>query len=296
MIDSFGRHNPQCTQSTMKTSFLLSHSKPLLRHNIRWRHQQVLLDHHTNHIAHITLNRPKAANAMGRHMVQDMQDCLSQLHYDTTRVVLLHSTSPTVFSAGADLKERKTMSMEEAEGFVTSLRDTFQQVASLPMPVVAAIEGVAVGGGLELALAADLRVASSSATLGLPETSLAIIPGAGGTQRLSRILGLARAKEWIWTAKRVTGQEAFDAGLVNRVVEPGRALEEAIQLATEIARNGPVAIRASKMAMDRGILADSMEEALQIERECYARVLPTKDRLEGLQAFQEGRKPEYQGT
>lgn len=187
------------------------------------------------------------------------------------------------------------MTQDQAADFVTLLRNTMQRVAQLPIPVIAAIEGVAVGGGLELALAADLRIASSKASLGLPETTLAIVPGAGGTQRLPRLIGVAKAKELIWTGKRVNGDQAYSMGLVDQVVPPGEATQQAIVMAYKIGANGPIAIRASKEAVDRGLIAKTMEEALEIERECYARVLPTKDRLEGLAAFKEGRDPEYRG-
>ncbi|KAL3918943.1 MAG: hypothetical protein SGILL_004004 [Bacillariaceae sp.] len=163
------------------------------------------------------------------------------------------------------------------------------------MPVIAAVEGVAVGGGLELALAADLRVAGAAATLGLPETSLAIIPGAGGTQRLPRLIGVARAKELIWTGRKLSGEEALQYGLVEEVVPAGEATNRAMALALHIAQNGPIAIRASKQAIDRGLECNNMMDALEIERQCYAKVLPTQDRLEGLAAFKEGRKPQYTG-
>jgi methylglutaconyl-CoA hydratase len=148
---------------------------------------------------------------------------------------------------------------------------------------------------LELALAADLRIASTTATLGLPETTLAIVPGAGGTQRLPRLIGVPKAKELIWTGRRINGEEAYRIGLVDKVVPPGETLTEAMNLAWEIAASGPVAIMASKEAMQRGMGATTMEEALEIERQCYAQVLPTADRLEGLAAFREGRTPNYKG-
>jgi enoyl-CoA hydratase/carnithine racemase len=212
-----------------------------------------------------------------------------------SRCVVLTSFSNKVFSAGADLKERATMSQDQAAEFVTLLRNTMERLAKLPIPVIASVEGVAVGGGLEIALAADLRVASKSATFGLPETSLAIIPGAGGTQRLPRLIGVARAKELIWTGRRISAEEAYEYGLVHAVVEPGEALSKAMELSWKIAQNGPVAIRASKTAVEEGLTATTMADALEIERQNYARVLPTSDRLEGLAAFKESRTPKYTG-
>eukprot|EP00980_Cylindrotheca_fusiformis_P028239 scaffold22589_cov138-Cylindrotheca_fusiformis.AAC.2 len=234
---------------------------------------------------------------MGSVMIQQLQDSLTSIEADaSTRCVVLSSSSDKVFSAGADLKERKEMTLEQAEDFVTLLRTTMERVSSLPIPVLAAVEGVALGGGLELALAADIRIASSTATFGLPETSLAILPGAGGTQRLPRIVGLSKAKELIWTARRIQGDEAYyEYGLVNKVVPPGEAVATALEWAHQIAANGPVAIRASKEAIHRGMTATNMTDALEIERQCYGKILNTNDRLEGLNAFAEGRTPKYNG-
>lgn len=186
------------------------------------------------------------------------------------------------------------MGLDETEAFVSKLRDAFEDFANLPMPTIAAMEGVAVGGGLELVLAADLRIASSTATLGLPETSLAIVPGAGGTQRLARLIGLARAKEMVFTARLIDGITASDYGLAVQA-EPGGALSKAIDMAWEIASNGPVAVRAAKFAIDHGMTHSSWLGALAIEKKAYSKVLTTEDRIEGLQAFTEGRKPTFSG-
>jgi methylglutaconyl-CoA hydratase len=170
----------------------------------------------------------------------------------------------------------------------------FTALEQLPMPVLAALEGAALGGGLELALACDLRVAGGAAKLGLPETSLAIIPGAGGTQRLPRLIGRARAKELIFTARRFGAEEALALGVVDRAVTAGQALAAALDLARQILPNGPVALRAAKAAIDGGLDQDRAG-GLLIEEACYARVLPTEDRLEGLAAFREKRPPVYRG-
>lgn len=289
----FGRHF-RLISSSSSTTTVTSNAEP-----------QILIENvcHDNEypdriITKMTMNRPKA-NAMGRAMIEELNNFLKMLEDDETkkksRCVVITSFSDRVFSAGADLKERKGMSITESENFVTLLRSTMERVAQLPIPVIAAVEGVAVGGGLELALAADMRVASSSATFGLPETTLAIIPGAGGTQRLPRIIGPSRAKELIWTGKRIDGDEAFKIGLVDKLVPPGHATNDAIRLGHLIAGNGPIAIQASKEAINRGIEEMKMDDALEVERQCYSRVLTTKDRLEGLAAFSEGRKPEYKG-
>mmetsp|Transcript_9255 Transcript_9255/g.14234 ORF Transcript_9255/g.14234 Transcript_9255/m.14234 type:complete len:286 (-) Transcript_9255:1974-2831(-) len=250
----------------------------------------------SNHVTTLTLNRPKAANAMGSELMEQFSSALTILEScEKTRCVILTSSSKKIFSAGADLKERATMSMDEAELCVSSLRSTFQRLSDLPMPTISAVEGVAVGGGLELAAATDIIVSSKTATFGLPETSLGIIPGAGGTQRVPRLAGTSRGLELMLTARRFSGKEAFDYGIVQFLTEDGLAYTKALELAQKICQNAPIAVRAAKEAVKRGMLESTLQHALEIERECYARTLPTKDRLEGLVAFREGRKPRYKG-
>uniref|UniRef100_A0A336L1S0 CSON002960 protein n=1 Tax=Culicoides sonorensis TaxID=179676 RepID=A0A336L1S0_CULSO len=203
-----------------------------------------------------------------------------------------------VFCAGADLKERATLTLDQVSHFVTSLRKLLTDIEQLPMPVIAAIDGVALGGGLEMALACDIRIAAHNARMGLVETKLAIIPGAGGTQRLPRIISPPLAKELIFTSRIFNGQEAEKMGICNYSVlqnETGTAAyEKALTLADEILPNGPIGVRCAKKAIDKGLQVD-ISTGYAIEEACYAQVIPTKDRLEGLKAFAEKRKPEYKG-
>lgn len=241
------------------------------------------------------LDRPGVKNALGRQLLGELESALVLLAEDAAvRVLLLHSLVPGVFCAGADLKERAGMSMEEAEAFVDRLRSTFSRMEALPMPTLAVIEGAALGGGLELALACDLRVAGAAARFGLPETTLAIIPGAGGTQRLPRLVGRTRAKDLIFTGRRIGAEEALAVALADRLAAEGEALQAALALARQMSANGPIALRAAKEAIDRGLDRD-LEQGLALERTCYARVLPTQDRLEGLAAFRERRKAVFRG-
>ena len=241
------------------------------------------------------LDRPAARNALGRQLLKEFRSALEELRLDpTTRVVVIHSHAPGIFCAGADLKERSAMSAFEAATFVENIRAAFSEWAELPMPTIAALEGGAFGGGLELALAADLRVAGAGANMGLVETALAIIPGGGGTQRLPRLIGASRAKELIFTARRIGAEEAGRLGLVDRVAPVGEALETALALAREILPNGPIALRLAKQAVNQGLELD-LTAGLALERACYAQVLPTQDRLEGLAAFREKRQPRYRG-
>mmetsp|Transcript_43768 Transcript_43768/g.98944 ORF Transcript_43768/g.98944 Transcript_43768/m.98944 type:complete len:294 (-) Transcript_43768:234-1115(-) len=246
-------------------------------------------------IVFVTLDRPAARNAFSRAMAADFTSVLNHLKHDReTRCVVIDSDVKNVFSAGADLKERLTMEEYEVGAFVEGLRQMFTALERLPMPTIAAIEGAALGGGLELAMCCDIRVAGKNASLGLPETSLAIIPGAGGTQRLPRLVGLARAKELIFTAERITAERAEAIGLVNYAVPPGRAKDKALELAAAICANGPLATRLAKQAIGSGMQCD-LSTAMDVERGCYAQVIKTKDRDEGLRAFHEKRKPEYIG-
>jgi methylglutaconyl-CoA hydratase len=188
-------------------------------------------------ISLLTLDRPDARNALGRRLVRELLEALDTLRQErTTRCVLLRSRVPGCFSAGADLKERAAMTHQEAAECVASLRRLMGEVARLPMPTIAVLEGYALGGGAELALACDLRVASRGASLAFPEARLGIIPGAGGTQRLPRLVGVAAAKELVFTARRVGGEEAVALRLVDHCVEEGGALDRALEIATDIAQ------------------------------------------------------------
>jgi len=245
------------------------------------------------------LNRPQAKNSFSKRLVGQLCDAVEAVRFDlNARVIVLRSTTPGIFCAGADLKERAKMQPQEVGPFVSKARKLISELENLPMPVIAAIDGHALGGGLEMALACDLRVASENAKMGLVETKLAIIPGAGGTQRLPRIVGPSLAKELIFTARVISGSDANKIGLVNHSVvqnkEGDAAFQRAIELAREILPNGPVGVKMAKAAVNRGLEVD-LGSALAIEEGCYAQVIPTKDRLEGLMAFKEKRKPVYKG-
>ena len=245
------------------------------------------------------MNRPKARNAISKNLVICFEEAIAQVQHDTSvRALIIRSHVPNAFCAGADLKERAQMTPEEVGPFVSRLRAFIAAIRDLPCATIAAVDGFALGGGLELALSCDLRVASDSAKMGLTETRLAIIPGAGGTQTLSRVVGPAKAKELIFTAKIFDGNYANDIGLVNNVVpqndQGDAAYIEALNLAQAIKPQGPVALRMAKLAINKGSEVD-LSTGLAIEQACYAQVIPTKDRIEGLTAFREKRKPVYKG-
>ena len=210
------------------------------------------------------------------------------------RVVIITGAGDRAFCSGADLKERATLSPIQVKEYIFTIRNLFTAIEQLNKPVIAAVNGVALGGGTELALASDIRIASATASMGLTETRLAIIPGAGGTQRLPRLVGKGKAKELIFTGKRIGAAEALAIGLVNRVCAPEVLIETCRQMAAEICETGPVAIEQAKYAINFGMETD-LSTGLAIESNAYWVCIPTQDRLEGLAAFKEKRKPVYKG-
>ncbi|MHA6251183.1 enoyl-CoA hydratase [Oceanobacillus sp. CAU 1775] len=248
-----------------------------------------------NHVCILTLNRPEAANALSIQMLDELNKALETIENDSSVFcTILTGSGEKAFCAGADLKERKGMSDDEVIKTVQYIGQTVNNVEKLRMPVIAALNGVAFGGGLELALACDFRIASDKVKLGLTETSLAIIPGAGGTQRLPRLIGLGQAKKLIYTAERLTANKALDLGIVEEVVDQTEVSSVALKYAEQIASNGPIAVQAAKASINQGMETD-LAAALEIEHQNYKKTIPTNDRKEGLLAFQEKRKPIYKG-
>jgi enoyl-CoA hydratase/carnithine racemase len=242
-----------------------------------------------------TLNRPRRRNAFNGALLNALNTQLDLLAESPhVRCVIVTGAGDRAFSAGADLKERRTMKPAAVVAFVTQIGATFTRVAWGRPPFIAAISGFALGGGLELALACDLRAVDDSSSVGLPETSLGIIPGAGGTQRLSRLVGIGRAKELIFSGRRIGAQEALDIGLAELDGRDSSALDAAKRCAEQIVRNAPVAVAAAKLAVNRGSDLE-MERALAHERRCYDRTISTQDRQEALAAFAEKRAPVFTG-
>lgn len=245
------------------------------------------------------INRAYAKNSLSKNLMKMLSKAVDALKSDKkVRTIIVRSEVPGIFCAGADLKERAKMHPSEVGPFVSKIRAMINEIANLPVPTIAAIDGLALGGGLELALACDIRVAASSAKMGLVETKLAIIPGGGGTQRLPRAIGMSLAKELIFAARVLDGQEAKAVGLISHVLEQNQegdaAYKKALDLAKEFLPQGPVAMRVAKLAINQGMEVD-LVTGLAIEEACYAQTIPTKDRLEGLLAFKEKRPPRYKG-
>ncbi|WP_026695780.1 enoyl-CoA hydratase [Peribacillus kribbensis] len=246
-------------------------------------------------VAVITLNRAEAANALSREMLRELDRLLDGIEFNPgIRGVILTGSGEKAFCAGADLKERAGMNDREVKETVALIGKVVTKLERLPQPTAAAINGACFGGGLELALACDIRMAADSAKMGLTETSLGIIPGAGGTQRLPRLIGISRAKELIYTARRINAQDALTYGLISYAAPQEDLLDRAMELMLEISKNGPIAVQQAKKAIDLGGQGD-LETGLSIEKICYSVTIPTRDRQEGLLAFKEKRQPQYTG-
>lgn len=250
----------------------------------------------TGHIGVIMLNRPEAMNAFNYEMLNELFEHVENIRVNPeVRAVIFTGAGDKAFSVGADLKERKSLTAEQVKRNLLKIGEVFTAIDQLPQPTIAAINGYAFGGGMELALACDFRIAANGAKMGLTETSLAIIPGAGGTQRLPRLIGEAKALELILTAKRITSEEALAKyQLVNSLAEKEALLDECFKLAQQILANGPVAIQQAKFAIKQGMNTD-LQTGLQIERKAYEVTIPTEDRIEALEAFSQNRKPHFKG-
>jgi methylglutaconyl-CoA hydratase len=242
-----------------------------------------------------TIDGEDRRNAISMAMLGELEALLARSAGDRAlRCVVLTGAGDKAFCAGADLKERARMSAEDVHRFHDGLRRALRAIEEAPQVFIAAINGAALGGGLELALACDLRIVSDAAQLGLPEVALGIIPGGGGTQRLPRLVGVARAKDLVLTARRIGGAEALAMGLASVLAAPQRLRDEAVALAERVARNAPVSLRQAKRAIDGGFHLP-LEEALALENRMYQDCLGTKDRQEALRAFAEKRPPVFTG-
>lgn len=242
------------------------------------------------HLAIVTINRPKALNALNSATLKDLDTVLKDLENDTdVYAVILTGAGEKSFVAGADISEMKDLNEEQGKEFGELGNKVFLRLENLNKPVIAAIQGFALGGGCEIAMACDIRIASETALFGQPETGLGITPGFGGTQRLTRIVGLGKAKELIYTAKNIKAEEAYRIGLVNKIVPLEELMNEAKKMALNIIKNAPVAVRLCKDAINRGIQV-GIDEAVMIEAEDFGKCFATEDQFEGMTAFLERRK------
>ena len=242
----------------------------------------------------LTMNRPESMNALNGALIDALWAEVERVAVRREVRTVILAGSAKAFCAGADLKERAGMTPEQTRAFLRRIRGIMDLVERLPQPTIAAIEGVAFGGGCELALSCDMRVFGRDAKIGLTETSLGIIPGAGGTQRLPRLIGAAKAKELIFTARRLDALTAMHYGLGNHIVDAGGAVDHAKKIAAEISKCAPIAVEAAKAAIDGGIGVGISEGLLLVQR-AYEVTLYTEDRREALKAFAEKRPPVFVG-
>ena len=251
----------------------------------------ILLEKQGN-IAIATIDRPKALNALNSEVLEDLNTLIDTIGADPEiRVLILTGSGDKAFVAGADIGEMSNLTKAGGAAFGKKGNDVFLKLETLPIPVIAAVNGYALGGGCELSMACDIRICSDTAVFGQPETGLGITPGFGGTQRLARLVGAGMAKQMIYSAKNIKADEALRIGLVNAVYPSEELMPAAQKLAETIARNAPIAVRACKQAIDRG-LELPIEEAIAIEETLFGSCFETEDQKEGMTAFLEKRRHE----
>lgn len=244
-------------------------------------------------IGFLTINRPKSLNALNSEVLSEIGQVATEIHtHPDIQVVIITGAGEKAFVAGADIKEMAHKSAVEGQAFSALGNKVFSQLSKLKQPTIAAINGYALGGGLELALACDIRIGSTNAKVGQPEVGLGIIPGFGATQRLSRAIGLAKAKEMILTARNIDADEALRIGLFNQVVEQEQLIEEATKMANDMVKNAPLAVQAAKAVIDKGYDMP-LDSALTLEENTFGLLFSTDDQKEGMSAFVEKRSAAF---
>lgn len=237
----------------------------------------------------VTINRPKALNALNSEVLKEIEATFDAIDLDATRAVVLTGAGDKSFVAGADIGEMSTLTKAEGEAFGKTGNDVFRKIETFPIPVIAAVNGFALGGGCEISMSCDIRICSENAIFGQPEVGLGITPGFGGTQRLARIIAPGLAKEIIYSTKNIDAAKAKEVGLVNEVYTQDELLPAAEKLASKIAKNAPIAVRACKKAINEG-LDLPMDEAIVVEEKLFGSCFKTHDQIEGMDAFLTKRK------
>ncbi len=239
----------------------------------------------------ITINRPKALNALNSAVLNDLNAVIDGVDTNEVRCLILTGAGEKSFVAGADIGEMSTLTKEEGEAFGKKGNDIFRKLETLPVPVIAAVNGFALGGGCEISMSCDIRICSDNAVFGQPEVGLGITPGFGGTQRLARLVGPGMAKQMIYTARNIKADEALRIGLVNAVYPQTELMDAAKKMAAGIAKNAPIAVRNCKKAINEGLDLD-MDKAIELEEKLFGDCFESYDQQEGMKAFLEKRKVE----
>ena len=239
----------------------------------------------------LTINRPAALNALNDQVIRELDEALDAIDLDTVRWLVVTGEGQKAFVAGADIGQMSGLTKAEGEAFGKLGNDVFRKLETLPIPTIAAVCGFALGGGCELAMSCDIRLCSDTAVFGQPEVGLGITPGFGGTQRMARLIGMGRAKELLYTARKVKAPEALAIGLVQGVYPVEQLMEEALKMAARIAGNAPIAVRATKKAVNDGLQVD-MDRAIEIEEQLFGSCFETEDQKNAMGAFLEKRKPD----
>jgi enoyl-CoA hydratase len=243
-------------------------------------------------VAIVTINRPKAMNALNSETLKELDVAFDELSVDDNVLCVILTGEGRAFVAGADISEMKSLNTMEGRKFSILGNKVFRKIESMEKPVIAAVNGFALGGGCEIAMSCDMRIASTKAKFGQPEVGLGIIPGFGGTQRLARHVGLGMAKQLIFTAGIIKADEALRIGLVNKVVEPEALMEEAKGLANTIAAQAPIAVKLAKVSLNKGMQCD-IDSAIAYESEVFGECFATEDQTEGMSAFLEKRDKSF---
>lgn len=253
-----------------------------------------LLIENNEGICTVKINKPSSLNALNSEVIKELNCLFTKIDSDDSVDVVILTGEGKAFVAGADIAEMSTLTAEQGANFAKLGMDTFTLIEKLSKPVIAALNGFALGGGCEISLACDIRIASTKAVLGQPEVGLGITPGFGGTQRLPRAIGMSKAKELIYTAKTIKADEALAIGLVSKVVEPEELMDEAVALAKSIQKNSKLAVKYAKQAINTGMQAD-IDTGMDIEKAAFGMCFATYDQKEGMKAFLEKRKAEFKG-
>ena len=246
-------------------------------------------------VGYLSLSRPKSLNALNAKVFKELEDCLSSLDESSLRVLIVQGAGEKAFVAGADIKEMSSLNSKEAEEFSKTGQRVFSLLEALPFPVIAAIQGFALGGGLELALACDILLLEENSKLGFPEVTLGLFPSFGGTQRLTRAIGFYKAKEMIFSGNFYTAQSAYAMGLVNEILPKSGLIKRAEELSKTFQQRGPLAISQAKQLIQKNGSLD-LETALQIEAQEFGRLFDKEDSREGMKAFIEKRSPQFKGN